>query len=114
MSWFEFGSMPPFLILILGAILAACSHGILQKIIVVAAPIISFANFYLLPENLSITQSLYGLNLELVYSDKLARLFSYLFHLAALIGVIFALQVKDTIQHVVKKTLFFFQNLLIE
>lgn len=100
MSWLEFGSMPPFLILFIGAILAMCTRGLLQKVIVVAAPLVSVVNFYLLSDNFTLSQSVYGLNLELVYSDKLARLFGYLFHLATFIGVIFALHVKDNIQHV--------------
>ncbi len=100
MNWLEFGSMPPFLILLIGAILAICTRGISQKVIILAAPVISFVNFYLLPDNFSLTYVVYGLNLELVYSDKLSRLFGYLFHLAALIGVIYSLQLKDTVQHV--------------
>lgn len=99
MSLFDFG-LPPFLIFFLGAVLAAFSRGYLQKVIVLLTPIVSFLNFYQLPLDYSFFHNIYGLNLELVYSDKLARLFGYLFHLAALIGVIYSLQVKDTIQHV--------------
>ena len=91
---------PPFVIFFIGALLAACTRGISQKVIVLATPVISFANFYFLPENLSVTQLVYGNNLEIVYSDKLARLFGYLFHLAALTGVIYALKAKGTVQHV--------------
>ena len=99
MSIFAWG-LPPFLLLFIGAVLATCTRGQLQKIIVLLTPIISFLNFHQLPNDYSLFQSLYGLNLELVYSDKITRLFGYLFHLAALIGVIFSLHVKDTIQHV--------------
>ena len=96
---FDWG-LPPFLLLFIGSILAACTRGHLQKVIVVLTPILSFLNFYQLPIDYNLIQNVYGLNLELAYSDKLSRLFGYLFHLAALIGVIYSLQVKDTIQHV--------------
>ena len=99
MSIFDFG-MPPFLLLFIGAILAACTRGCWQKLILILTPIISFLNFYQLPADYSLFHSIYGLNLELARSDKLAKLFGYLFHLAAFIGVIYSLQVKDTIQHV--------------
>lgn len=99
MSLFDFG-LPPFLLLFVGAFLAVLTRGRLQQVIVVLTPIISFLNFYNLPADFSLFKSFYGFNLELVYSDKLARLFGYLFHLAALIGVIFSLQHKDTMQHV--------------
>lgn len=92
--------LPPFLLLFIGAALAACTRGHLQKVIVVLTPIISFLNFYQLPTDYSLIQNVHGYHLELAYSDKLSRLFGYLFHLAALIGVIFSLQVKDTVQHV--------------
>lgn len=98
-SLFAF-ELPPFVILLIGAIIAACTRGILQKIVLISAPIISLVNLLLLPENYSVTYQLFDLNLELAYSDKLARLFGYLFHLAAFIGVIYALHIKDTIQHV--------------
>ena len=38
--------------------------------------------------------------LEPVKIDKLSLMFGYLFHLAALIAIIYALHVKDTVQHV--------------
>ena len=37
--------LPPFLLLFIGAALAACTRGHLQKVIVVLTPIISFLNF---------------------------------------------------------------------
>jgi multicomponent Na+:H+ antiporter subunit D len=41
-----------------------------------------------------------GYQLEPVRVDKLSMMFGYLFHLAAFIAVVYALHVKDTLQHV--------------
>ena len=92
--------LPPFVILLTAAVLVALTRGIQQKIILIASPIISALNFIALPETFSYHLQLFDLDLEIVYSDKLARLFGYLFHLAAFIAIIYALKVKDTIQHV--------------
>ena len=99
MNWLTLGAYPPFMLLLIGAVAVACTRGRLQKAVMLAVPIISFGNFYFLPENYHLVYQLYDLNLQVVNSDKLARLFGILFHLATLIGVIFALKIKDTIQH---------------
>ena len=45
-----------------------------------------------------VTVSLFDYTLTIVRLDKLSLLFGYLFHLATLIGVIFALHVNDRVQ----------------
>lgn len=95
-----FGNLPPFLILLIAAIFAIFLRGSAQKILLILAPIVSFVNFYQLPESYHLHVSLFDMHLQLAYSDRLARLFGYLFHLAAFIGVIYSLKLKDTVQHV--------------
>jgi len=92
--------LPPFLPLLIGSILVACTHGKPQKSLLVLTPLISFINLLSVSNGAGYHYSLMGLDLTLVQSDKLAMLFGYLFHLAAFIGVIFALKANDRIQHV--------------
>ncbi len=92
--------LPPFLPLLIGAVLVACTQGKLQKALLVLTPVVSFINLLSINSGLGYHYSLMGLDLTLVHADKLAMLFGYLFHLAAFIGVIFALKVDDRIQHV--------------
>lgn len=92
--------LPPFLPLLIGSILVALTHGKLQKTILVLTPLLSFINLLSVSSGAGYHYSLMGLDLTLVQADKLAMLFGYLFHLAAFLGVIFALKVDDKIQHV--------------
>ena len=92
--------LPPFLPLLIGSVLVACTQGKLQKGLLVLTPIIGFINLLSVSSGAGYHYSLMGLDLILVQSDKLAMLFGYLFHLAAFIGVIYALKVNDRIQHV--------------
>lgn len=93
-------ALPPFLPLLTGAVLVSITQGRLQKFLLLLSPILSFINLLCLEHGAYYPYQLLGLDLSLVQVDKLALLFGYLFHLAALIGVIYALQVKDKIQHV--------------
>lgn len=102
MTMFELFSqaLPPFAIFFIGAVLAAFTRGAPQKLVLIATPIISFFNLLNLGAGNSFEYSFMGMDLVLVYQDKLSMLFGYLFHIAALIGVIYALHVKDKLQHI--------------
>jgi multicomponent Na+:H+ antiporter subunit D len=66
----------------------------------IAIPLIGAFNVYMLGEGTSYHVSLLDYQLTLVRADRLSILFGYLFHLAALLGIIFSLHLKDTTQHV--------------
>ncbi len=93
-------NMIPFLPLMLGALAALFLRGWARNIIMLAAPIVGALNLMGFEHGVFWAIEFMGYNLEPVKVDKLSLMFGYLFHLAALIAVIYALHVKDTLQHV--------------
>ncbi len=93
-------SVAPFLVFFVGAILVAVTSGVPRAIILLAIPVIGAANLLGTAPGVGGLVSLFDYTLILVYADKLSLLFGYLFHLAAFIGVIFSLHVKDRVQPV--------------
>lgn len=90
----------PFLPLMLGAIAALFLRGWTRNIIMLAAPVVGALNLMGLEHGVFWSMEFMGYALEPVKIDKLSLMFGYLFHLAALIAIIYALHVKDTVQHV--------------
>ena len=90
----------PFLPLMLGALAALLLRGWIRNIIMLAAPVLGALNLMGLEHGVFWSMEFMGYTLEPVKVDKLSLMFGYLFHLAALIAIIYALHVKDTVQHV--------------
>ncbi len=93
-------SVIPFLPLMLGAFAALILRGWTRNIIMLAAPVVGALNLMGLEHGVFWSMEFMGYALEPVKVDKLSMMFGYLFHLAALIAIIYALHVKDTVQHV--------------
>ncbi len=93
-------SMAPFLVFFLGAALAAATKGTVRSVVLLAIPLLGAVNLYALGQGVHIEAALFDYRLEIVRVDRLSILFGYLFHLAALIGIIFSLHLRDTVQHV--------------
>lgn len=88
----------PAIPLFIAAIMASVTRGSLRAIIMLAAPLISAYAIFQLEPGTVFSVELMGLQLTPVRIDALSILFGYLFNLAALIGVIYALHVKDPMQ----------------
>ena len=93
-------SVLPFLPLMLGALAAVFLRGWLRSAIILAAPIVGAVNLMGLEHGVFWSLEFMGYALEPVRVDKLSVMFGYLFHLASFIAVLYALHVKDTVQHV--------------
>ena len=93
-------SLAPFLIFFIGGILAAVTRGVPRSVILLAVPVIGAINLYIMGEGHYYQISLLNYELTLVRVDRLSILFGYLFHLAAFIGVVYSLHLRDTVQHV--------------
>ncbi len=91
---------PVALVLILGAGVIPLLSGILRKVWMLALPIVAFALLLGVPHGLHGQVEFLGQTLVFMRVDKLSLLFSYIFLLAALLSVIYALHVDDTVQHV--------------
>ena len=93
-------TLPPFAAFFLLGLLALVTRGHLRSALMIAGPILSFFNLLSLGDSTAVSVEVMGMELQLYTADRLSMLFGYLFHLAALIGIIYALHVKDTVQQV--------------
>lgn len=93
-------SLAPFLIFYVGAGLAAVTRGRLRQALLLAIPIVGGINLFHLGTGELLTVGLLDYQLVLLRVDKLSLLFAVVFHIAALLSLLFALHVKDTTQHV--------------
>jgi multicomponent Na+:H+ antiporter subunit D len=90
----------PFLIFFVAAGLAFVTTGRLRSAIMLATPVLGALNLFFIPADTSMPVPLMDFTLEFMRMDRLSMLFGFLFHLAAFLGIIFALHLKDTTQHV--------------
>ena len=93
--------IPPFLWFYAAALLALVTRGWLRAIIMLAMPIMSGYLLWGMEEGSHIYYSIMGVEIQLYRVDRLSLLFGYLFHLAAFIGIVYSLHVRDTLQQVV-------------
>jgi multicomponent Na+:H+ antiporter subunit D len=93
-------ALPPFALFYAAALAVAVSRGLPRTIILIGAPLLGALNLWALSPEASLSVSLLGMELELLRVDRLAFLFGYLFHTAALIAIVYALHLRDTLQHV--------------
>ncbi len=90
----------PVLPLFLGAFLATFARGRVRAAFMLCAPLLGALGLAQLEPGSSTQSELFGLVLNPLRVDSLSLLFGWLFHLAALIGVIYALHVRDPLQDV--------------
>ena len=93
-------ALPPGVILILGALLIPLLHKRLQPAVAVALPLLGFAQVLMLEPGVSHQLRLFDYELTMVRVDRLSLVFGYIFCLAAFLSAVYALHVKDTVQHV--------------
>ncbi|MBM3518204.1 MAG: Na(+)/H(+) antiporter subunit D, partial [Alphaproteobacteria bacterium] len=92
--------LPPAAILFGAAALVATLRGTAQRLVLIASPLVGLLNLAYLAPGDHIVESALGVSLVLVHNDALAVLFGSVFHIVALIGALFALRLRDTVQHV--------------
>ena len=93
-------ALPPGLILILGALLIPLLQKRLQPFLALALPLLGFAQLLMLEPGVSHQLQLFDYQLIVVRVDRLSLIFGYIFHLAAFLAAVYALHVRDTVQHV--------------
>ncbi|MEZ4414592.1 MAG: Na(+)/H(+) antiporter subunit D [Gemmatimonadota bacterium] len=98
------GSLPPFALFFLGALLVPLVRGIPRAVLLLLIPAIGALNVASMEPGQVMELQLLGYTLTPVRVDRLSLLFGYLFHLAAFIGIVYSLHLKredrDTTQHV--------------
>ncbi len=93
-----FAPLPPASILYLGAILTIVISHKLRATTLLLTVVLSAINLSLFPAEFSTQSTIMGMELTPTRIDRLSILFGYLFHLAAFIGVIYALHQRDKLQ----------------
>jgi hypothetical protein len=93
--------LPPFVPFFIAALLAMVTRGSLRNLILLATPVLGGLHLWFdVSPGIITTTSIMEFELQLMRTDRLSLLFGYLFHIASFIAVVFALQVRDTTQHV--------------
>jgi len=92
--------IPPFIPFFLGALLVFLTRGNLRGVIMVTIPIVSALHLSMLPEGIHLQFIFFDYQLTPYRVDKLSLMFGYVFHIAALIGIIYSLHLRDTMQQV--------------
>ena len=93
--------LPPFVPFFLAALLVLVTRGTLQSAILLAAPLLGGLHLWFdVGPDILVTYQLLEYELVLMRTDQLSLVFGYIFHIAALVLVIYTLHLKDTVQHV--------------
>ncbi|MBN2283844.1 MAG: Na(+)/H(+) antiporter subunit D [Deltaproteobacteria bacterium] len=93
-------TVPPGLIFIAGALLIPLLRNrTLKGAYLLLLPIISFVNLLNLPEGTHFVTGFLGYDLSFARVDRLSLLFGYIFHLITFITIIYAIHLKDDLQH---------------
>ena len=90
----------PGSILIIGALLVPVLHGRIQAAYMLALPFLSLLSLLGLPYGEYGQIVFFDYNLTTIRVDKLSLVFVIIFHIAALLSVLYALHVRDKVQHV--------------
>lgn len=93
--------LPPFVPFFVAGALALFTRGWLRSLILLATPILGGLHLWFgVDVGINVQYSLLNYDLTLFRTDRLSLLFGYLFHIAALIAIVYSLHVRDTVQQV--------------
>lgn len=92
--------VPPAAIFIIGALFVPLIRGRLKSTLLLLIPVVGFINLISIPEGTHWVVRF--LEYELVFGkiDRLSLVFGYIFHIISFIAILYALHVKDDVQHV--------------
>tara|TARA_R100000005_G_scaffold33903_1_gene15503 strand:+ start:40768 stop:42468 length:1701 start_codon:yes stop_codon:yes gene_type:complete len=88
----------PGIIVILGAFLIPLTSGFIRSLLTLALPVLALVQIYTLGLGSWGHYEFLGMAIEVTRIDPLARIFGTVFALAGLMGMVYALHVKDTVQ----------------
>jgi len=94
-------SVPAFIPFFLAAALALVTRGRIRSVLMLAVVTLSGLHLWFIDGEVLVTMPFLDYELIPYRVDDLSVVFGYVFHIAAFISILFALHVKDTMQHVV-------------
>ncbi len=92
-------SLPPAAIFIVGALFIPLLRGRVKSAYMLFLPVLAFGNLFFTPEGTHWVFDFLGYHLILGRVDKLSIPFGYIFIIITFIAILYAIHVKDTIQH---------------
>jgi len=92
--------IPPAAIFIVGALFIPLIKGKLKRAYMLFLPVFAFITLVKMPEGKYWIVNVLDYGLVFGRIDKLSMIFGYIFTIISFIGVLFALKVKDDLQHV--------------
>jgi multicomponent Na+:H+ antiporter subunit D len=92
--------LSPGLIMIAGAALLPLLRGYWQRGFMLLLPVVGFWQTLMLEPGTYGMVDMFGVTLTTLRVDSLSLVFGYIFHIAAFLSAIYALHVRDTVQHV--------------
>ncbi|MBW1739740.1 MAG: Na(+)/H(+) antiporter subunit D [Deltaproteobacteria bacterium] len=93
-------TVPPAAIFIVGGLLVPLIHGKWKSAFLLLIPVVGFINLIHIPEGTHWVVRFLDYDLIFGKIDRLSLLFGYIFHLITFISLLYALHVKDDLQHV--------------
>ena len=93
-------TVPPAFIFIIGGLLVPLIKGKWKSAFLLLIPIVGFINLISIPQGTHWVVRFMGYDLVFGKVDRLSLLFGYIFHLITFISLIYALHLKDDLQHV--------------
>jgi multicomponent Na+:H+ antiporter subunit D len=101
-DWMPAPGVPPAFLFFAAALAVAAlaRHVRARQIVLIATPLLGLVNMMALEPGVSWVWNALDFDLVQLRVDRLSLLFALLFHIGALLGVIYALQVRDSSQHV--------------
>jgi len=92
--------VPPAVIFIIGGLLVPFIKGKWKNVFMLLIPVVGFINLINIPQGTHWVVNF--LDFEIVFGkvDRLSQIFGYIFHLISFIAIIYALHLKDDVQHV--------------
>ena len=93
-------TVPPAFIFIIGGLLVPFIKGKWKSAFMLLIPVVGFINLISIPEGTHWVVRFLEWDLVFGRVDRLSLLFGYIFHLVSFIAILYALHVKDDLQHV--------------
>ncbi len=93
-------TVPPAFIFIIGGLLVPFIKGKWKSAFMLLIPVVGFINLISIPEGIHWVVRFLEWDLVFGRVDRLSLLFGYIFHLVSFIAILYALHVKDDLQHV--------------
>ncbi|MBW2264930.1 MAG: Na(+)/H(+) antiporter subunit D [Deltaproteobacteria bacterium] len=92
--------VPPAVIFIIGGLLVPLIKGKWKSAFMLLIPVVGFINLINIPQGTHWVVNF--LDFEIVFGkvDRLSQIFGYIFHIISFIAIIYALHLKDDVQHV--------------